>query len=206
MPVTARQNAIQAGIAAMLMLFVGWVFAAKGISGNKFYNATVDVFYWSLRIGGILMALVAALCAANLRLGLLFDAIVSGACGVIMALIAIYWLIDAGGVDLQSLIYLIFGGGFVSASLSAMRSYRMAGARDGPGRATEDALGVPRPVRHGGSETGTPDATRATPATMVHPASLRPEALPKEGEPPPPEGYLAALAKEKDDPPTASFE
>ena len=43
-------------------------------------------------------------------------------------------------------------------------------------------------------------------AEAVHPASVRPAALPKDGEPPPPEGYLAALAKEKDEPPTASFE
>lgn len=200
MPATARQNAIQAGIAAMLMLFIGWFFASKGISSNRFYNATVDVFYWSLRVGGILMALVAALCAANLRAGLFFDAIVSGVCGVIMALIAIYWLIDAGGGDLQSLIYVIFGGGFVSASISAMRSYRAAGMNGG--RYAEDAAVAREPSGHGPAYRD----HRAPVVEAVHPASVRSEALPKDGEPPPPEGYLAALAKEKDEPPTASFE
>ncbi len=188
MPVTARQNAVQSGIAAVLMLFFGWGMAAKGISGSAFYNATVDVFYWSLRIGGIALLIAAGLCAAELRVGLLFDAIVSGVCGVLMALIAIYWMLDAGGFDLQSLIYLIFGGGFVSASLSAMRSYRAMGMSGG--NDVSRSGGQSPPYK----------------AEAVHPASVRPASFPKAGEPPPPEGYLAALAKEKDEPPTASFE
>jgi hypothetical protein len=183
MPLTSRQNAVQSGIAAVMMLIFGWAFASKGISSSAFYNATVAVFYWSLRIGGIGLAIAAALCAANLRVGLLIDAVVSGLCGALMALIAVYWLIDAGGFDLQLFIYLIFGGGFMSAAVSAMRSYR----------AME-------------SESGRARAYTAPVAEPVHPASIRPAALPKDGEPPPPEGYLAALAKEQDEPPTASFE
>ena len=204
MPVTARQNAIQAGVSALIMLIIGWAFAAKGVSASTFYNTTVDVFFWSLRIGGIAMAIAAALCAADFRIGLLIEAMTSAVCGLLMTLIAVYWLIDAGGLDLQYLLYVIFGGGFITTAASAMRSYRALGMQgaDIPAEREERSggvLGVP-----GGGQS--PPYQRAPVPEAVHPASVRPASLPKESEPPPPEGYLAALAKEKDEPPTASFE
>lgn len=205
MPVTARQNALQAGVTALLMLIFGWAYATKGISSSAFYNTTVDVFYWSLRIGGIAMAIAAAFCAAEIRVGLLIEAIVSAVCGMLMALIAVYWMIDAGGFDLQYLLYVIFGGMFISAAASAMRSYRILGMQGGhiPAASAERTGGV-FGVPGGGGQR--PLHKAAPVAEAVHPASVRPASLPKESEPPPPEGYLAALAKEKDEPPTASFE
>jgi hypothetical protein len=196
---------MQAGISALIMLIVGWAVAAKGISASTFYNTTVDVFFWSLRIGGIAMAIAAALCAADFRIGLLLEAITSAVCGLLMTLIAVYWLIDAGGLDLQYLLYVIFGGGFLTTATSTMRSYQALRAQGGHNPAagaerTGGVFGVPG----GGGQS--PPYQRAPVPEAVHPASVRPASLPKESEPPPPEGYLAALAKEKDEPPTASFE
>jgi hypothetical protein len=187
------------------MLIIGWAFAAKGVSPSTFYNTTVDIFFWSLRIGGIAMALAAALCAADFRAGLLVEALVSIACGALMVLIGIYWMIDAGGFDLQYLLYLIFGGGFISTAAGAMRNYRAIGLQVGqrpPYEAEESSSRTDRvfSIPQGG---GPSPPYRAE---AVHPASVRPSSLPAEGEPAPPEGYLAALAKEKDEPPTASFE
>ncbi|HKQ49193.1 MAG TPA: hypothetical protein VJZ71_14070 [Phycisphaerae bacterium] len=208
MPVTARQNALQAGVSALIMLIIGWAFAAKGVSASTFYNTTVDVFFWSLRIGGIAMAISAALCAADFRIGLLVEAMTSALCGLLMTLIAVYWLVDAGGLDLQYLLYVIFGVGFITTTASALRSYRAIGSNGGQSpryqTADEARAGGVFGVPSGGGQS--PHYMATPVAEAVHPASVRPASLPKEGEPPPPEGYLAALAKEKDEPPTASFE
>lgn len=182
----ARQNALWAGIGAMLMLYYGWRVGFQGTTSSDFYNATVEFFDWMLKIGGACLAVVAVLCFAGRRVGLLLDVFVSGICGTVMVLCALYWLgyglMHGSGVDLQDLLFLIFGGMFVSAARGCWTAYRASAAA---GRRQTIPTTVPSPP--------------------IHPASVRPVSLP-EGDEPPPDGYLAALANEKDEPPRASFE
>ncbi len=187
MSLNTRNHAGHAAVAAALMLLYGWLFKAIGISGSDFYNAMVDLFFWTLRIGGLILALGAALCAAGTRWGLLVDFAAGGACGLIMALYAISGAIAGLGIGLQDLIILVFAVGLVHSSLASLRTFLAERAPSKPRMAFQ-------------AKAPSPDAAPA------HPASIHPESLPEEGDAAPPEGYLAALSKEKDEPPTASFE
>jgi hypothetical protein len=191
----AKDNALWIGIVAVLMLYFGWGVGLVGISDNAFYNTTVDIFYWMLKIGGICLLAAAILCFAGLRIGLLLDAVVSAVCGLIMVSCSAYWLIDEG-VNLQYVLYVLFGVMFLNAARRSWSSYTATG----PGQPDEPSggqgwLGV-KPLE--------PPKAPAPPEPP-HPASIHPQSLPKDGEPPPPDGYLAALADEEDEPPTASF-
>ena len=183
----ARDNALWAGIAAAMLLFFGW-----GTSGwlipadaTEFYETTIWVFDWMLKIGGILLAVVAVLCFAGIRLALLCDTFVSGVCGLIMVACPLFWILS-DGFGLQYVMYVVFGFMFLNAARGCWVSYRATG---GPRR--------PAPL--------VPSIAPRAPEP-IHPASVHPDSLPADGEPPPPDGYLAALAKEKDEPPKASFE
>ncbi len=185
----ARNNAVWAGIAAVLMLFFGWGRGLVGMTDDDFYNTTVAVFEWMLKVGGFALLVVAGMCFAGLRAGLLVDVFVSGIVGLIMVLCSIYWLghgVTGGGFDIQDIMFLVFGFMFLNAARGCWVSYQATG---GPRR--------PAPL--------VPSIAPRAPEP-IHPASLHPDSLPKDGEPPPPDGYLAALAKEKDEPPRASFE
>jgi hypothetical protein len=201
----AKDNAVWAGIAALLMLVYGWRYGTVGISDSGFYNTTVAVFNWMLRIGGIGMAGVAIICFAGLRVGLLIDVLVSGICGLIMVACAGYWLLS-GGFGFNDLLFLAFGGMFLNAARGCWSAY----AASGPA-AVGGASAVGGPAAGGGPSAGRgwlgvkplQPPKPPSPPEPPHPASVRPKTLPEDGQPPP-EGYLAALAKEDDEPPTAA--
>jgi hypothetical protein len=196
----AKDNAMWAGIAALLMLVYGWGFAAKGISDNEFYNVTVAIFYWMLRIGGIAMVVVTVVCALGRPFGLLLDTFVSGICGLIMVACPAYWLL-AEGLFINYLMYLVFGVLFLGAARGCWQAYRLAGRP--VGSAPPPAPPAAPPRKWLGIETLEPPKPPPK-AEPPHPASIRPMSL-GEGDQPPPEGYLAALAKEDEQPPTASY-
>lgn len=176
----ARQSAYQSAFAAALMLFYGWYIGWTGISSDDTYNLAVEVFKWNLKLGGAAMLVVAIVCFLGQRIGLLLDCLVSGACGIIMAACALIWLTRGRGFDIQDAIVLAFGFVFVRAAWVSWTLFA-------------------------GPQTSTTVAAPPAPEP-IHPASIHPESLPMEHEPPPPDGFLAAMAKEKDEPPTASYE
>jgi hypothetical protein len=209
----AVTNAAYAGIAALMMLFFGWFYGLSGISSNAFYNLTVDVFTWTLRIGGLAMLAVAIVCYTGQTVGLLLDAIVSGLCGAIIFGCGAYWLIDGlqgGGISINYLLYVIFGGMFLNSARANWQHWA-ASARPSDGfnasppavpldQSTRTAL--PRRLRARGDSPKPEPPNQPEP---VHPASVRPESLTDETGPPP-GGYLAALAREKEKPPQADYE
>lgn len=178
----AQYNASTVAFAGFLMLFWawysggGWVYPADA---SKVFVFSLHAFDWTLIIGGVAMLIVAAICFLGQRVGLLMETIVSGAIGLVFLLCAAIWVIG-NSIGMQTILNGIFGFMFISAARSAWKMYN-AGA---PDRTTS---GFPvQPVR----------APEAPPTP--HPASLASSALPKDGEPAPDEGYLAALAKEED--------
>jgi len=175
----ARNIAGNAAFAAAIMLVFGWLMGGLVTSRTEaMYVLAVEAFNWMLRIGGIAMLLVAALCYAGKTAGLVLDFVVSGFCGAIMLACGGYWLVldirAGGGSGLQDVFVVLFGFLFVRA---AMQSWGRLG---GEGSAAPPEEGKP------------------------HPASIHPESLPREGEAAPPEGFLAALSREKDRPPGTS--
>ena len=177
--VNPRANAANTAFAAILMLLYGWYFSgATGLSKDPTYNAAVDVFPWALRGGGVLMLIAAIVSFMGLRVGLLIDSIATGLSGVALGACALVWLTKSPSIDVQDVVILVFSLILVRAAWIAWQMFSGPPARPAP----------------------------PPPPDPIHPASLRPESLPKEGEPPPPDGYLSALAKEKEEPPTASYE
>lgn len=165
------------------MLFFGWMYGAVGVTDSEFYNAMVAVFYGALRFGGLLMLVVAGLCYFGVRAGLIVDVVVTGGCGLVMIAYGLAGLTPGVGIGTNNLLALIFGAVFLTAAHGSLRVYRGCDGRARPvGLAAPPA---PEPV---------------------HPASIHPPSLPEADEPPPPEGYLAALSKEEDEPPSASYE
>lgn len=180
-----RFVASQALFAGALLTIYGWFLSAKGISSSVAYNAIVDVFYWTLRVGGPLMLLAGAACFAGLRPGILIDAVAAGICGVVMLVYALAGVFTGVGIGVNNLLALVFGVLFLSSARRSMEYY--LSSRGSPARMGARPAPEARPV-----------------AEAVHPASVRPASLPAEGEPPPEEGYLAALAREDDEPPSAA--
>lgn len=202
----AKDNAAWTGFAALLMLAYGYL--ATGWSypagATAFYLFTLSLFDWMLKIGGICLLATAVVCMFGLRLGLLLDTIVSGVCGLIMILCAGTWTLS-GGFGLFAALCLIFGGIYINAARGALASY-LASASQGALPATAPAgEPAPAPRRWFGSPTPPPPAKPPPPkAEAPHPATVRPKSLSADGAPPP-EGYLAALAKEDEEPPNASY-
>lgn len=182
-----RHTAAQALFAGLLMCLYGWFMTAKGVSSSAAYNGIVDVFYWMLRIGGILMLIGGALCYGGMRIGVLVDAITAGVCGAIMLLYGVAGPLTGVKMGINNVLALIFGVLFLSAARGSSMLY-LASVGSTAKRP------IVRPVN-------------ASPVVEpIHPASVRPPGLPGAGDPPPADGYLAALAREDEEPPTASFE
>lgn len=189
----ARQNGFYALVASLLMLYYGfgpglW----SGFDHGQIYSASFHVFNWVLKGGGLCLLAVAAFSFTGSRLALLFDFLVTGVSGTLMALCAACWTIFERAVDLQNLLVLVFGAMFIRSALGSWSAYGAATRRiddTAPGR--REPASVPKAI--------------AKP-TPVHPASVHPKSLPRHGEPPPEEGYLAALAREDEDPPEPSIE
>ena len=183
----ARATGVHAGIAALLLPAYGWGMGGFGdlSSAGAAYAAAIAVFNAMLKFGGIAMAITAAICLAGKRVGLVVDAVVAGLCGIIMVGCSLIWLATGGGIDFQDIMILIFGGLFISGARRSWADYQSAGGA----RAAVVARAV------------TPKDPEAP-----HPASIRPASLAGAEDTEPPEGYLAALSKEKDEPPTANFE
>jgi hypothetical protein len=198
----AKDNAVWAGVAAVLMLGYGWGMAGWIIPSDagETYRLLVHVFDWMLKIGGIAMAVVTVVCALGWRVGLLLDVLVSGICGLIMAGCPLYWLLTRG-LALTYLVYILFGVLFLGAARGCWQAYRLAGCPVGPAPPPAPPAAPPR--KWLGIETLEPPKPPPK-AEPPHPASIRPKSL-GEGDQPPPEGYLAALAKEDEQPPTASY-
>lgn len=187
---SARRNAVFTLLAGLVLLLFGfWQQPVYGGDDETFYNGTVDAFFWMLRIGGFAFVVVAAVSFAGLRTGLMLDAVASAVCGIVMLLCGLYWTVKTE-INLQDVLFIFFGVLFIRA---ARISWKAFGESGGPAE-----TGVP-------AEVGAGSGQAATSAEPPHPASVHPESLPREGEAPPPEGYLAALSNEEGKPPDASF-
>lgn len=178
----AKLNAPMVTLAGAVMLF--WAWYTRGgwsypASASAFFVFTLHAFDWMLLVGGAAMVTVGIVCFSGARIGLLLESIVSGICGVVMLVCAGTWLSN-GSLGPNTILIGFFGFTYVSGARSAWAMYRGSAATPGPPGVRVSAPVVP-----------------AAPPPP-HPASQASSALPKDGEPPPEEGYLAALAKEED--------
>jgi len=143
------------------------------------YNFCADLFNYMLLIGAFAFLAIAAFCLTGRLVAMLSDAAVSFICGGIMIACSIVWIVSFKSIPFNSIMFGIVGFILVRSGLGSLDMYRRL-------IVTAPDAGTPSP----------PSAPQEPAAP--HPASQASSALPKDGEPPPPEGYLAALSKEKD--------
>lgn len=173
----ARANAWQSALPAVLMLYYGFFQETSGISNSELYNRSVTVFFVTLKLGGCALAVVAGLSALGLPLALAADGVLSIVCGALFVACGVIWALNS---DMQGLLLLLFGAMFLSSGRAAWTTYQQFSAVE--------------PVEW--ADVNEPE----------HPASKPSEALPRTDEPPPADGYLAALSREKSRPSRAEHD
>lgn len=115
------QYAIGTAIGAACMLYVGFGLSLEGISTSGLYNSSVDALTWMMKIGGIAMAVTAALLWAGVGLALLIDGVLTLAVGGAMLIIGGIWITHS---DMQGFLLLIFGAVYISSGWSCWRAGR----------------------------------------------------------------------------------
>lgn len=168
----ARNAAGNSGFAAVLMLFFGFYrWGSYGTSESALYNFSVPLLTWTLLVGGALLGAASLLSMRGMHGALALDAAVSALCGVIFLFVGLLWTWH-DGLGFNSLL-ILFGVMYLRAARETWSFFRA------PAEAV-DAIPVATPV--------------APP-----PAAVPDPALPAPHEPPPPDGYLAALGRAKRD-------
>lgn len=184
-----RSNGPYSLIPAALMLYFGWMVLTPWEQPESFLQTTGNLLCWTLRLGGVGMGVVALLYFAGLPAARPIETIVSGGAGLLMVFGGGCGVVIARGGDFQAILYVVFGLMFLREARQAWRVHRAALA----GAGAEAPVAAARPVSPAAPES-------------PHPASIRPASLADADRNPPPDGYLDALAKEDDKPPTASYE
>ncbi len=116
-----RENTLSSAIAALLLSYYGFTVLAEPTGTGMFERAGL-LFYHTLRVGGVMMAVIAVLSIIGVGVTLLFDAIVSVGIGVLFAVTGLAMWAD-GGTGLNPLLQVVFGAMFVSAGVRNGRHY-----------------------------------------------------------------------------------
>jgi len=116
-----RRNARSAGYAAACLLFFGFGWFAPPTVSDLF-SAGDALFNYTLRFGGLIMALVALFSLLGRPILLILYATASMAIGVSLVVSAAM-MIFGGHLSLYEILYLVFGGMFVSAGIRSVRDY-----------------------------------------------------------------------------------
>ena len=92
-----------------------------------------NIFLWTMRIGGVALAVVTLWSWVGQVMALLLDAVVSVPTGVALILTAILFT-AGGGVGLIVILYAVFGALFVSSGVRNWRDYRVLSGTGEAGR------------------------------------------------------------------------
>jgi hypothetical protein len=111
-----QSNAFAAAIPAALLLFFGFT------SVPWTDEPSVLLFSWTLKIGGVAFAIIAAASLTGIWHVLIVDAIVSIVCGVVFGLTAALWTAQ-GSIALQTLLNGVFCLIFIGAGMRTWRDY-----------------------------------------------------------------------------------
>ena len=167
-----RRHAGSAAFAAALMLFFGFAYLAKPDGTDLFARAWL-VLYYTLRLGGVVMAAIAVWLWTGNRFALAADAAVAATVGVLFILTGL-GMLATGGDSLQMIINVVCGWMFFSSGLRTGREYlelRVLNGQ-GPSIAMQTHLPSPgevhafeRPARESDDRERTPATVMPSPAT-----------------------------------------
>jgi len=186
----ARQAGASAAVGAALLLYFGFVQLAAP-ADNDLFSQSWWLLYHTLRVGGIGLALVSVWLWIGHAPALLADGIVSGIIGALLILTGIGMLVGGGGLT-QPLINVLCGGMFVSAASHNARLYLH---RHTERTSHQPALLVPDDRPQSSKSPPLDDNRAQNPAAIDAEGQQRRDAAAVEE--PPPEGYLASLAKKR---------
>jgi hypothetical protein len=110
-----RSQALSAGIAAALLLYFGFT--------SIWFSAAVTLEF-TLKVGGIAMAVSTVLLITGIPFALLFDGVAAMVIGAGLALSGIRWCVDIQRIDFQGLLNFVFAAIFASSGWRNYQSYR----------------------------------------------------------------------------------
>ena len=113
-----RSQAVWAAIAAGLMLFFSFGQEYEGLV------LATQVFEYTLKVGGIAMAVSAVLLFVGRPFALLFDGLTSIAIGGFLALSCLLMFVEVRGVAFQGLLNLMFGYMFVGSGRQSLTLWK----------------------------------------------------------------------------------
>ena len=132
-----RRNAIWAAGAALIMLYYGLYHGLGGEPSPDLplrLRAGSWLVFYTLKIGGGLMLLSAVFSLIGASPALLFDALASVAIGVCLAAAG---LLRMSGVEMESLLLILFGAVFIHSGYRNWREYFSLAAPDVRGTPAE---------------------------------------------------------------------
>ncbi len=181
-----RQNAGPAAVGAAFLLYFGFFHLAEP-TGTELFDRASWVFYHTLRIGGVAMAVVAVWSLLGQPITLAVDALITVAIGALLILTGIGMVVDGGGM-IQTAINVVCGGMFISSGVRNWRDYRLLCATPASPASTI-------PIPSSSSSWGESRSEGVSRREQIVPRreTIEPSA-------PPPEGFLASLAKKRPPP------
>jgi len=133
-----RQNTGSAAVAAICLIVFGFFDFFSIPKVTDLFTLGDAAFNYTLRIGGVLMAVIAVWSFSGRVTALLADAMVSAAIGCLLIFSGVAMIIGGGGFSLNYGLYVLFGAMFISAGLrnwrdfSLLKSTQSTPAREGP--------------------------------------------------------------------------
>jgi len=187
-----RQNVAPAAVGATFLLYFGFFHLAEP-TGTGLFDRASWVFYHTLRVGGAALAAIAAWSLLGQPITLAIDAVVTVAIGALLILTGLGMAID-GGEILQTIINVVCGGMFTSSGIRNWRDYRLFRAT----KASVDPVIQSRDLNDFDRRPrASPDVHRKPPSVIRGEGRDEGRAQRESTTPiaPPPEGFLALLAK-----------
>lgn len=118
-----RSNVPSAMIAALSLALFGFVIKFVIPVVTDMFTLGDAIFGYTMRIGGVAMFLAAAACLTGRPAALVFDAVMSFLIGIGLIVSSVLMISGAGGAGINQILYLIFGGMFVSVGVRNGRLY-----------------------------------------------------------------------------------
>ncbi len=112
-------------ISAALFLYVGFVLAPAGISGNVLYDGSCSVLTWGARAIGIGILITAAMALLHVTGTALFDFVLAALATVLCAAVGLVWLANN---DMEGVLLLLFAALNGSATRGAWLRWSHADA------------------------------------------------------------------------------
>jgi hypothetical protein len=182
-----RGTAFWSALCGALMLFYGvgqWI----SFSDSAVFGAALQVWVWTLRIGGATMLLVAALCLVGLPIALLLDAMACCLIAILLGVTGLLFVVTSGVHEVNGWLSMIFAAVFVNAGWRSWQAFAMWRTMTGR-RVAHPAPSPPVALREDSGSHGALDALRRRAlATNTHDVQTSHEESA--------DGYLAALAHE----------